>query len=219
MTRYGTRWFAALWDRSTKNENSRQREGRREVVSGSKGRVLELGFGVGTNWQYLPEGVDYQGIEPSAHMLKRARRHAADESREVALHQAPAESLPFPDASFDTVLVTLTLCSVADLARSLSEARRVLRVGGELRFWEHVRPSGHLSGRAFDLFNPVWRLSGEGCNLNRRSAEAIAQAGFEIRTIRRFRHRGLPTVLGVAVKPEADAPAERQPPVEVSAKA
>ena len=115
------------------------------------------------------------------------------------LRAAPAEELPFDGASFDTVMVTLTLCTVDDLARSLAETRRVLRPGGEFRFWEHVRPDGRRSGRLYDLLTPLSiRLAG-GCRPNRRTLEAVAAAGFEIRSLRRFKSGGYPMVVGAAV--------------------
>jgi ubiquinone/menaquinone biosynthesis C-methylase UbiE len=186
---------------------------RRAVVSGANGRVLELGVGVGANWQYLPEEADYSGVEPDEFMVERARRNAAEQGRTIDLHVAPAEALPFPDETFDTVIVTLTLCSVSDLEGSLSEARRVLKPGGELRFWEHVRPSGRLTGLLSDAVAPAWKRVGAGCHMNRRTAEAVAAAGFEIASLERSRLNGLPSILGVAVKqaasgtPVQDAPA------------
>ncbi len=199
----GHRIFAAFWDRATRKESPRQRAARREVVGGARGRVLELGAGVGTNWQYLPDGVVYSGIEPDPFMVKRALGHAADSKREVDLREAPAEALPFEDGTFDTVIVTLTLCTVSNLERSLAEAHRVLKPGGELRFWEHVRPGGRVRGRLFDAITPAWRRVGAGCNPNRRTVEAIRAAGFEVAVVREFGMMGVPTVVGVATRRDA----------------
>ncbi len=197
----GHRIFAAVWDRRVRHESAKMATARREVVSSATGRVLEIGVGVGANWRYLPADADYSGVEPDEFMVERARRNATEQHRTIDLHVAPAEALPFDDETFDTVIVTLTLCSVADLELALSEARRVLRPGGELRFWEHVRPSGRVTGPLFDAVNPVWKRIGAGCHLNRRTAEAVASAGFEISSLRRSRLDGLPSILGVAMKP------------------
>jgi len=156
---------------------------------------------VGTNWRYLPNDVDYVGIDPDPYMIARARRHARRQGREVELHQVPAEALPFPDDSFDAVFTTFTLCTIDDVPGALAEVRRVLKPGGEFRFFEHVRPSGRTLGRVFDVVTPAWRRIGAGCRPNRDTAAAIALAGFEIRKLRRERMGALPVIGGIAVAP------------------
>lgn len=195
----GHRLFAAFWDAVTRHQGPKQRAARRSVVAGTRGRVLELGFGVGANWRYLPGDVIYVGIEPDGQMLARARRHARESGAAVELHQAPAEDLPFPDQSFDTVFATLTLCSVDDLTKALAEVRRVLKPDGELRFWEHVRPHRRFWGRAADLVTPAWRVLGAGCRPNRATREAISEAGFIFSELHEARLGILPAIQGVAV--------------------
>jgi ubiquinone/menaquinone biosynthesis C-methylase UbiE len=199
------RLFAALWDRATAHETASMQRARSQVVGHASGRVLELGTGVGTNWQFLPADIQYIGLEPDPSMAGRANRHAAEQRRSLALIQARAEDLPIAGNSVDTIVVTLSLCSVSDLTAALSEAKRVLKPGGELRFWEHVRPNG-AAARLFDLLTPVWRRVGAGCILNRRTAEAIEAAGFQVHLDRRFTMAGLPMVLGVATKPAGGPP-------------
>jgi ubiquinone/menaquinone biosynthesis C-methylase UbiE len=200
----GHRWFAAFWDRASRHEGRQQRRSRRQVTQGVRGRVLELGVGVGTNWPYLPANVTYVGIDPDPYMIARARRNAKQEGRDVELHQVPAENLPFPDHSFDTVFTTLTFCTIDDVPKALAEVRRVLKPGGEFRFWEHVRPQGRIRGRVFDLVTPAWRRIGAGCRPNRDTVEAISGVGFEIRELRRAQMGPLPVIQGVAVSPEHD---------------
>lgn len=198
----GHKHFAAFWDWAVRREGKSVKRMRREVARQATGRVLELGVGVGANWQYLPAGIEYAGIEPDPYMVERANRHAAEGRHNYELVKAPAEALPFPDNDFDTIIVTLTLCTVDDLTAALAEARRVLKPGGELRFAEHVRGKGRVGGKAQDLIAPFWRRIGAGCNVNRRTAEAIQEAGFEIVELRTWREGFLPMIAGVARSPD-----------------
>ncbi len=200
-THPGHKRFASFWDWMVRHENKRTRAMRREVAGGATGRVLELGVGVGANWPHLPPGVSYSGIEPDPFMLARAEAHAAESGHTYDLHEAPAESLPFGDHEFDTVVVTLTFCSVEDLESALSEVRRVLKPGGELRFGEHVRGKGRVGSKLQDLVAPAWRKLGAGCNLNRSTGEHIRAAGFEIVEERAWREGFMPMLTGVARAP------------------
>ena len=173
------------------------------LLSGSGESILELGVGVGANWDYLPRTADYVGIEPDEAMLLRAQRRAQTLGRAMPVEQARAEELPFDDAQFDTVLVTLTLCSVQEPARALAEAKRVLKPGGSLVFVEHVRPKGRVGGWLADRMTPAWRRIGAGCHPNRNTAEAIAAAGFQIEAIDQVSLHALPMIAGIARKPPA----------------
>lgn len=194
------RAFAAAYDWLTRRESARQQRVRAQLLHGLRGRVLELGFGVGANWRHFPrEGLEYVGLEPDAAMIVRAlRRHPA--LRAVAV-RGVGEALPFRDGSFDAVVSTLTLCSVADPDAVLSEASRVLRPGGELRFWEHVRPSGKLGAGAAEWLTPLWRLVAGGCHLDRPTVETLRRHGFAVEIRRQFTVLGIPMVVGVACRP------------------
>jgi ubiquinone/menaquinone biosynthesis C-methylase UbiE len=198
------RAFAAFWQWQTSHQGARERALRREVASRATGRVLELGVGVGTNWEHLPDGVDYVGIEPDPYMLDRAQKHAKTIGRTWAVEPAAAEDLPFEAETFDTVLVTLTLCTVAEQAVALSEALRVLKPGGKLLFLEHVLPEGRVKSRLAGAITPLWRRVGAGCHPNRRTLDSIRAAGFEVTELRRLRMKGLPIVAGTALKPIAE---------------
>ena len=112
-------------------------------------------------------------------MLERARRRADEAARPIDLRQAPAEELPFEDASFDTVVSTLVLCCVSDPRRALSEARRVLKPSGKLRLYDHVRYDHAFGAFWQDLMTPAWRWLGAGCHPNRDIAALVREAGFE----------------------------------------
>jgi ubiquinone/menaquinone biosynthesis C-methylase UbiE len=197
----GHRGFAAVWELATKHESKAEQQLRRQAAAAVSGRILELGVGVGANWTYLAGDVDYVGIEPDRYMLTRARKRAAALGRKLTVEQARAEELPFEDNSFDTVLVTLTLCTVQEPARALAEARRVLKPGGAVVFVEHVRPESKVGAWLTDRITPVWRRAFAGCHPNRQTATALLDAGFQIDTMERRRVNGLPMIAGIARKP------------------
>ena len=113
--------------------------GREWVCSRARGEVLEIAVGTGRNLPFYPEDVRLTGIELSLKMLDVARRRASELGREADLLLGDAQNLPFSGASFDTVVVTLALCTIPDDRRAVAEAARVLRPGGRLLFLEHVR--------------------------------------------------------------------------------
>ena len=178
----GHRWFAAIYDRMMASaERSFMKGVREEIAGGASGRVLELGAGTGANFAYY--GVSAQelfAIEPDPYMLERAQRRAGESGRPIDLRQASAEAIPFEDASFDTVVSTLVMCSVRDPLRALSEARRVLKPSGKLRLYDHVRYDHAFGAFWQDLITPAWRWFGAGCHPNRDIAHFIREAGFDI---------------------------------------
>lgn len=174
-------WFAALYD-AFMGPVERHLLGRlrSRLLAGLSGDVLEIGAGTGANFPLLSgrgEALRLTAAEPDPRMAAQARRRAEASGLEVRFVEAPAEALPFPDASFDVVVATLVFCTVEDPERALSEVRRVLRPGGELRFLEHVRSEG-WQGTLQDWLRPAWSVIGAGCQLNRRTGEAIALSGF-----------------------------------------
>ena len=178
----GHRWFAAFYDRLCKMEERSPvvRRIREDIVGGSSGRVLELGAGTGASFPYYGASVTrVDAIEPDPYMLKRARKAVRDAPRPIEIHQSPAEELPFDDATFDTAVCALVLCSVSHPAQALSEIKRVLKPGGELRLYEHVRYSNRFGAFWQDMITPAWRWIGAGCNPNRDTAASVRHAGFE----------------------------------------
>ena len=114
-------------------------DGREWVCSRARGEVLEIAVGTGRNLPFYPEDVRLTGIELSPKMLDIAHHRARELGREADLRVGDAQNLPFPDASFDTVVATLALCTIPDDRRAVAEAGRVLRPGGRLLLLEHVR--------------------------------------------------------------------------------
>ncbi|RQG99069.1 class I SAM-dependent methyltransferase [Natrarchaeobius oligotrophus] len=159
--------FAAVYDLLP---NSLLLRSHREYLARDlSGRVLEIGAGDGAMFPYVAgEDVEYHAIEPDPHMRRRAVEAARDGDLAVDLRDARAESLPYPDESFDVVLASLVFCTIADPDAALEEAARVLRPGGEFRFLEHVRAGG-WRGRGQDLLDPLWTRAAGGCHLNRET--------------------------------------------------
>jgi ubiquinone/menaquinone biosynthesis C-methylase UbiE len=160
------------------------RKRRRQLIARAHGKVLEVGIGTGANLDLYPAGIDLVGIDVSPRMLAKARRRASRLGANVALREADIERLPFPDATFDTVVATCVFCSVADPARGLDEVRRILKAGGSALLLEHVRPENPVMGRLADLISPlVKRLVGP--ELNRNTEETVARSGLRVLEVRR----------------------------------
>lgn len=198
----GHRRFAAAWDWLSRHESARERRLRARLAGQATGRVLEIGYGVGSNWPHLPADVDYVGIEPDPYMRERAERRRPP-GRELDLRDGDAQALDFPDASFDTVLGTLVLCTVPDPAAALREIRRVLKPGGRLIFWEHVNARAKAGRLALGAITPLWSRVGGGCHPNRDTLQAIEAAGFAVEDLRQGKIGPLPAISGVARPAEA----------------
>ncbi len=197
----GHRRFAAAWERFCRHEGEAQRELRREVTAGARGQTLELGFGIGSNWPYLPDGVAYTGIEPDPYMRERAVSYIPA-NQELTLTDGDAEALAFPDGSFDAVIGTLVFCTIPDASRALQEVHRVLKPGGELRFLEHVRAKNRLGAVLQDAIRPLWSRLGGGCHPNRNTLAAMRKAGFQVTDMRHVKVGPLPAIVGSATPVE-----------------
>jgi ubiquinone/menaquinone biosynthesis C-methylase UbiE len=179
---------------------------RRLVVPEATGRVLEVGVGTGLNFGLYRDVTSLEGIDPDPFMLERARARVGELPFPATLHQAGAERMPFEDDSFDTAVITFTLCTIPDPVASLAEVRRVLRRGGRLLFVEHTRSIQPLVAGVQEALTPLWKKIGGGCHLNRRAVELVRTAGFDVRTTEPVwgeRWTLFPVYRGVAWKPEA----------------
>ncbi len=154
---------------------------RRLVVPEATGRVLEIGVGTGLNFGLYRDVDALVGVDPDPFMLERARPRAAELPFPAELHQTGAERLPFVDASFDTVVITFTLCTIPDPDAALVEARRVLKPGGRLLFVEHTRSIQPMARVLQDALTPLWKRLAGGCHMNRPALAMVERAGFRLR--------------------------------------
>lgn len=206
---YDATWgraFSALYDRLFESaEQAGLRESRRLALAPASGRTIEIGAGTGANLDLYPDAVSELVLsEPDPNMMRFLRPKAAAAGREVEIVEAPAESLPYPDDSFDTVAFTLVLCTVPDPAAALLEAARVLRPGGRLVFIEHVRSSEAGLARWQDRLEQPWRFVGDGCHCNRDTiatieASPLTLEGFEDEELPKLPPIVRPLVRGSAV--------------------
>lgn len=161
-------------------------DGRAWVCSQASGEVLEIAVGTGRNLSFFPEGVRLTGVELSEEMLTIARRRATALGREVDFFQGDAQTLPFPDATFDTVVCTLSLCSIPDDRKAVAEMKRVLRPGGRLLLLDHV-PSTTRLWRGIQWLLEQVTLRVEGEHLLRRPLEHVRAECFEIERAERLK--------------------------------
>jgi ubiquinone/menaquinone biosynthesis C-methylase UbiE len=178
------RLFAALYDTVSKgSEAAGLREERRQLLAGAEGATIEIGAGTGLNLEHYPDAVTRLVLaEPDRHMRRRlhARVDALDRAAEVI--DASAARLPFPDATFDTAVVTLVLCSVPNQEVALAEIARVLRPNGRLLFIEHVRSGDPKVAKRQDRIRPLYNLV--GCNPNRDTLAAIEASALRVESVR-----------------------------------
>jgi ubiquinone/menaquinone biosynthesis C-methylase UbiE len=174
--------FATLYDPSLwVGELAGMRARRAALVSRARGRTLEIGSGTGLNLGHYPEGLDELILaEPEEAMRTRLQARLRRTGQAAGVIDAGAEELPFGDASLDTVVSTLVLCTVRDPARAVAEIVRVLRPGGQLLFIEHVRSDSPWLARWQDRMERPWRRFAAGCRCNRDTAVLLAASGLGV---------------------------------------
>ena len=182
--------FARMYIKTAKTAEQRgATEHRRRLLAGLAGTVVELGAGHGLNFPHYPTTVtEVIAIEPEPTLRARATQAAAGAPVPVRVLAGLADELPLEDASIDAAVASLVLCSVPDQDRALAELRRVLRPGGELRFYEHVIPNcqpKRLLLQALD-HSGLWPRIAGGCHPARDTTATIERAGFEIQTLERI---------------------------------
>ncbi|MEU5345756.1 methyltransferase domain-containing protein [Streptomyces sp. NPDC020766] len=152
---------------------------RTTLVGDLTGRVVEIGAGAGRNLPYYSKADHVVAVEPSSGMRTQLMGKIESAAPVVEVVDATGERLPFEDGEFDAAVSFLLLCVVDDLDGVLTEIHRVLKPGGRLSFFEHVRDVGRR-GRTQDLTSPLLRRVQFGCRPNRRSIERMQALGFEV---------------------------------------
>jgi ubiquinone/menaquinone biosynthesis C-methylase UbiE len=178
------RLFAALYDTVSKgSEAAGMREERKQLLAGAAGATLEIGAGTGLNLEHYPDAVSRLVlVEPDKHMRRKLGRRLETQGRTAEIVDAPAGALPFPDASFDTVVVTYVLCSVPDQQEALAEIARVLKPDGRFLFLEHVRSDDPKLARQQDRVRPLYNLF--GCNPNRDTLAGIESSTLTVESVK-----------------------------------
>jgi len=162
-------------------QQKQMRPYRERIGQAATGLTLDVGIGSGLSLAFYGERTrQIVGIDPSAELLRFARKRADKVSIPVELLRGSAEAVPLEDQSVDTVVTTFTLCSVGDAAKALSEMRRVLKPGGKLLFAEHGRAPDPGVAIWQDRLTPLWSRVAGGCHLNRKPDDLIQSAGFRI---------------------------------------
>jgi ubiquinone/menaquinone biosynthesis C-methylase UbiE len=182
------RVFASGYDRFlSASEEAGLSDKRHDLVAAAHGVTLDLGAGTGLNVRHYPAAVDRLVLlEPSPFMAAKLRGRVAREAagRAVEVIEAGGEALPFTDNSFDTVVVTLVLCTIPDPAASLREVARVLRPGGTLLFLEHVRSTDPGIARWQDRLERPWAWFGNGCHCNRDTLAILEASPLTVSDVR-----------------------------------
>jgi ubiquinone/menaquinone biosynthesis C-methylase UbiE len=196
--------FARFYERFSHGAETRgQGDHRKRMLAGLQGRVVEIGAGNGLNFEHYPPAVtEVVAVEPEPYLRERAAERASEASVPVTVVDGHADALPVADGSVDAAITSLVLCSVPDQATALAEVRRVLKPGGELRFYEHVisrRPGKAAFQRAFT--KTVWKRIAGGCHMDRDTGAAIEAAGFAVEQLDRVPFQGLAHIVGVARAP------------------
>ena len=200
--------FARYFNRfGARREERGNRELRQELLSGLSGRVIEVGAGNGLNFPHYPRAVrEVVAVEPEPYLRDRAAEAAA--AVPIRVTDGTAGDLPAADGEFDAVVVSGLLCSVPDVHAALAEFRRVLRPGGQLRFYEHVRSRDAIFARYQRIADLIWPCLMGGCHVQRRTQSAIGRV-FTLERCRGFRFPPsaafspvAPRIIGMARKAE-----------------
>ena len=194
--------FARLQARASAIEDRRGgAERRRQLLDGLSGRVVEVGVGSGVSFAHYPTSVqELVAVEPEPNLRRQALEAARSAPIPVHVVDGVTEHLPLPRASVDAAVVAGVLCSVEDPARVLAELARVVRPGGELRFYEHVQARNRRLSRLQRLLDAtIWPGLFGGCHTSRDTEAALVASGFTVEARQRFSFR--PTLLATPVAP------------------
>ena len=178
-------WFPKIYDIAMKPlETTKFKKVRTALVRNAQGSVLEIGSGTGINFPYYQQASHVTAIEPNPQMNRVAVRRGRNANVPITLYEANAESLPFPDNSFDTVIATLVFCTIPDPILALKEIQRVSKTGATILFFEHVKMKQPVFAKAQDLLNPFWEKVCDGCQLNRDTLSLIEESGIAVENVK-----------------------------------
>lgn len=180
--------FARVYARLSRLMEPEIGQHRRLLLDGLAGTVVEVGAGNGMNFSHYPTAVTHViAVEPERHLRQLATQKASQAAVTVEVVDGLADRLPLEDASVDAAVVSLVLCSVPDQTGALAEVRRVLRPGGELRFFEHVAAQTPGLARVQRWLDAtIWPTLGGGCHTSRDTLEAIRSSGFDVTDVTRL---------------------------------
>jgi ubiquinone/menaquinone biosynthesis C-methylase UbiE len=202
---YTERVLPRITDRACASDQVRPL--RRRVCAGTRGRVVEIGFGSGLNLPYYPEAVtQVDAVEPSDVAWSLAERRRGAATVPVRRSGRDAQSLPYADDTFDAAVSTWVLCSVPRVDLALQELRRVLEPGGRLHFVEHGLAPDESVRRWQRRLEPIQKRIAGGCHLTRSVVDLLVAAGFEVGEVDAFYEEGTPKVLGADVLGVAVSP-------------
>jgi SAM-dependent methyltransferase len=196
-SRAWARAFAAVYEPFLwVGEQAGLRKHRKELLKRSAGCTIEIGAGTGLNLAHYPDDLDgLVLVEPDAAMRRRLAERLARSCLRARLVDAPAEQLPFPDGSIDTVVSTFVLCTVDAPDLALQEIVRVLKPDGQLLFIEHVRSDSPRLARWQDRLANPWRRFARGCRCNRATSELMVAFGFELEDLDDASWRAMPPIV------------------------
>ena len=156
---------------------------RKELLKNIQGKIIELGAGTGINFEFYSEN-EVIAIEPDETLSTEAKKKIG--SKNIQIVSASAEELPFDDNTFDTVLITLALCTIPNPDKALKEAKRVCKPGGRLLILEHIKNNNRFLFMLQNILTPVWKKFAMGCHLNRDSLSTIEDNDFEKVSLKYF---------------------------------
>lgn len=172
---------------------------RKELITKANGKVLEIGSGGGINFNYYnPKNIESLNIL-DLKFNKFIMNHKLNQEMNINYITANAEELPFDDELFDTIVVTLALCSIDNQGKALKEIHRVLKTDGKLIFIEHVIPNDKFCRNLANYLNGTWKKIGK-CNINRDTYKTIKDEGFKITNYERFGNKVFVFIKGIAYK-------------------
>jgi ubiquinone/menaquinone biosynthesis C-methylase UbiE len=179
-------WFPRLYDSFMSPLEKRPvfQSTRKHLIEEASGEVLEIGAGTGINLPFYKPSVRHVlATDPNPEMVKRLSSKSESGVVPIDIQIANAESLPFPASSFDTVVGTLVFCSIPHPEKALEELNRVLKPGGNLLLFEHVKLSNPMLQAAQTILTPLWKHLCDGCHLNRETVNLIDMSPFVLKQV------------------------------------